>query len=367
MNDLGRNILQNLIKTPNSVALPLFFGLSLNPFIGLNESFAISLVPRQSVLQRAAQRTEADFCTDGCATRAPQSSFPGFLSRIPTSGPERLYNATIFDRDKRQTIMDLRKRNPRTLSPEEKAVLTASTRTGSIMCGDIPVSSNGTLIQLADGRDAVITSAHAFVDNTGRPKCDLSNIEYMPNVNLYIGEWTETVLKVTKTDGRPPLNLENTLSGDFTSSSRLKDDFLVFVLSDDISRDRLPDGSTRGFMKMASQVPRTGKTYLVGINPDYRNGDSAGFESCKYGNTGLEYYHLCAATVNSSSSALTILENDELVLSGIHNGEITSQSGKTVPMPKRIEGGNIGLSIDTLRRYLERRSKPAVTSDGLSI
>jgi hypothetical protein len=300
----------------------------------------------------------AEVCTD-CVSRSPQSSLFNYLSQLPIvrDGFARVHNAAIYDDDSRQLIMDLRQRNSNTLNVEERAILRAAAQTGTIGC--TAGGSNGTLIRLEDGRDAVITSAHSFIDESGQPRCDLSQVKYLPNVSYHMGgDYEPSTIRVVETNGENPLNLEN--ANRVNGRIHIQNDFLIFILSENISQDVLPDGSTRGFMRIASNIPMRGNSYLIGKNNNFRNGLSH-YDSCESVNNGMSYFHICDTTDTSSSSALTQLIDGEMVLTGIHSRAYTSPTA--IPRPTTISNGNEGLSMDMVRRYLSEQGRPVITKN----
>ncbi len=285
---------------------------------------------------------------------------------VPEEAPIPLPVA-IFGDDLRQPIRDLRQRDPGTLGVEELAILQAAGRMGSLTCKG--GSTNASLIRLADGRDAVITSAHSFIDEAGEPKCDLSgNVQFMPNVSFHIGgDFTEFVLRLVPTTGELPLNIENTVQGNFISPLARSRDFLVFTLAETISNDILPDGSGRGFMRVATDIPRDGTAFLIGLTTEVFDGLTPGFESCGYRNAAPEFYHLCATNAGTSSSPLMIFDGRELVLAGVHTRSQGMTTNLRLLMPNSVTSGNIGISMDTVRAYLDIAGRPAVTAPFASV
>jgi len=86
-------------------------------------------------------------------------------------------------------MWDLLRRDPGTSSAEKRAIVQAAGRTGTVSCGG--TGRNGTLVRLADGRDAVLTSAHACMNDAG-PTCDLTTMVFMPNTSLHAGGRSRT-------------------------------------------------------------------------------------------------------------------------------------------------------------------------------
>ncbi len=302
----------------------------------------------------------AETCTD-CRSRAPQSSLSNYLSQLPIvrDGYARVQNVGIYERDRRQAVMDLRNRNVKTLTPEEKLVLNAAPKIGDISCSTH--GTNGSLIQLEDGSDAILTSAHPFVDKiTGKPLCDLTKMSFMPNATYYKGgEFDDFMLAAVETNGALPLNLENTKP--YGRIVPLENDFLIFVLAKKISDDMIPDPLNskrmirRGSMKIASSVPTMGQTILMGYNKDFREGLSASYEACNYNNAENEFYHDCATTNTSSSSVMTVIENNELVVVGLHSRSQNSTL-QILPKPENLEDANHAVSINAVKRYLKKHS-----------
>lgn len=320
------------------------------------------MVAFTSMQIRTETGTGAEVCRD-CLSRSPQSSSPYYISELQVVRDNfaQVHNIAIYGRDRRQAIMDLRLKNPQKLNTEERVALKSAPKTGNVGCSS--AGSNATLIRLEDGHDAIITSAHSFVDEAGRPRCDLNNVGYMPNVSFDMGgDFDSYTLRVVATNGELPLNLENArrVNGRIPNEN----DFLIFILSENVSQDILPDGSRRGFMKIASDIPISGQSYLVGTSVYFRDGASH-YDSCEYLNDGVTYYHDCATEDTSSSSALTQIIDGEMVLTGIHSKGY--KSSKPVPKPKSMKDANEGVSMDSVRRYLNKHLKPVIVTIKKSI
>lgn len=333
--------------------------------------------PTVKAIARVAIITAAMVCAGwhlglGTATAETVVGQRGMASGAPVpSGlwPEEsatLWPAAIFGQDNRRPMWELRRRDPGTLNAEERAILQAAARIGSIGCSS--GGSNATLIQLEDGRDAVITSAHSFIGQDG-PRCDLSTVKFLPNVSYYDGgdwgDYTDFVLRIVPTTGELPLNGDNPdvlPAGQEANGGQIPigSDFLIFVLGEQISEDIMPDGNTRGFVRLSSYNILDGHAVLISKNNDFLNG-AVVHDACRYRNASASVFHLCATTNTSSSSALLQLVDGELVLIGIHSRAFTFP--EPVPVPTRIEvGGNEGVSADFIRLYLERIRQPALTA-----
>jgi hypothetical protein len=275
-----------------------------------------------------------------------------------------LWPAAIFGEDLRQPIWDLLRRDAGSLSAEERAIVQAVGRIGTISC--YGAGSNGSLIRLTDGRDAVITSAHTFIDANG-PKCDLTTVTFLPNTSFHMGgDFTDFVLRDVATTGALPLNHDNrdllptniALNGEVIAES----DFLIFPLAAPISGDIMPDGSIRGFIQLATKIPEEGTAYLIGVTTHFLGGYTPGYEACRYRNAKPLFYHLCATNSGTSSSPVMLFDGRELILAGLHSGSQSGQSDRVVPLPRDPSGGNIALSMDTVRAYLDSIGQPAVTA-----
>lgn len=356
------------LKSPLSQYLPKslnqkFFeklSLILLMSIGFNlKSEAISSLPRNPDLTSrsispSASNTEASTCM-GCRVRSPQSSLAQHLAQMPIvkEGFARVHNVAIFDEDNRRAVSDLRRKNPTDLTEEERAILRASAQTGRLACKG--GGTNATLIQLPDGRDAVITSAHSFLDErTGQPMCDLSSMKYLPNVNFHIDDgraYSDFVLRTVSTEG-DPLNLKNVAG---VSKLTRQNDFLIFILSEKISNDQLPNGARRGSMSLQPQSSNAvrGSNYLIGFNKDFKAGNFSSFERCSYETALKTIYHLCDTSYSSSSSSITQLVDGKMVLSGIHIAERPYSGGPgSRKTPNEISERNVGLRIDNVIRFL---------------
>jgi hypothetical protein len=333
--------------------------LILASFIFQNNSDAATAkLPKPKI--NILRQTEATTCID-CATRAPQSSLSEYLAQLPIvkDGFARVYDATYFDDgNDKQAIIDLRIRraNGETLTAEENAILQAASRTGSIyMCKG--ASSNATLIQI-DGRDAIITTAHALIDpKTGKPKCkDYKNVSFYPNLSFYDnrnGDMSEFEKRAVMTDGTPPLNLENVIG----QKTRVKteQDFLIFFLDDQkkpISQEALPDKTVRGFMKFNTTPNDQGKIYLLGLDPQFRNGLATSYQQCDYKLSAIKtgIYHTCDTIKGTSSSVLATMKNNELMITGIHQ----QGTQNTESLNPDYTYWNLGGSMSNVTNYLKK-------------
>jgi hypothetical protein len=123
-------------------------------------------------------------------------------------------SAIFDDGNDRHLVKELRAKKPSDLTDEERAILAAANKLGSIgLCGRF--EGNASLIRHracpANGA-AVLTSAHLFMDDRGKlkPECTGDNIRkarYIPNVSYYRGE-PKADKWITKQIGiqSPPVN-----------------------------------------------------------------------------------------------------------------------------------------------------------------
>lgn len=300
---------------------------------------------------------------EGYCNRAVYNScYPARSSNLEATfsnyeNSERLHNVAIFERDGRQAIWDLLVRDRSHLTEEERAILQAASRIGMLECGNGWV--NATLIQLIDGQDAILASAHTLVDTgTGRPRCDFTQMEYLPNVTFYTGEVTDFNIRGVQVDGSSPFNLESVRR---PGAIPTNGDFLIFKLSENVSQDLLPNGEVRGFMKLAENVSNIGIRYLIGYNNDFRMAETPSYEACYSGLDGPSFYHFCATEPTSSGSVIAELVNGEMVVSAINKGEWNEYKGQEIsPLPKDLNGGNFGVNVESIKRNLANSSTQAV-------
>ena len=88
--------------------------------------------------------------------------------------------AAIFGKDERRPVSDLQMKKFEELTDLEWAFLEATARAGFASCPN-GYGTNGVLVRLRSGYDAVITSAHSFFKD-GKPNCDLREVSYYPNI-----------------------------------------------------------------------------------------------------------------------------------------------------------------------------------------
>jgi hypothetical protein len=287
------------------------------------------------------------------------SAAPG-LALAEVRGPERLWSAATFDDgNDKEAVVDLRARKARgeALTAMEEAILVAAARTGQIaICPGW--ASNAFLVRV-NGRDAIITSLHAiFEPKSGQPTggCDLAKAGYYPNLSFYDaedGEITPSVFETTKipTDGTGPLFIAN--ANPYREENYKADvDFAVFFLAENASQDQLPDRSTRGFLRLASEVPNAGTVLLIGTNPDFRQARASAFQKCPFERAGsIVLFHACDTLPGSSSSVMLSYVRGEFVVLGMH---VKGRDEVGLDASDRVNW-NAGVSFVPIQKFLEEQ------------
>lgn len=294
--------------------------------------------------------TEAGSCEGGrCLATSQKSNLMQFCEslkgRALWAQDWQCQNTSIFDDGNDRSILyELRKKSPNTLTAEEKAILQAADRYGNVgFCNR--VAGNASVI-VYNGRPAIITSAHMFYDQkTGKQKCsdqDLKNAIFMPNVSYYdseSGDYPQSLTHKKVGVVMPPVAIE----GHNPKDNQLpENDFIIFYLKEDITKDIMPGGNTRGAMSFASGSARdSGKLHMIGMASDVRQGLAVVQQSCNY--KGVRFVglkHDCDTVSGSSGSALLVMQGGELKLRGIHTSDLSG--GKVVPATSDILKWNFG-------------------------
>lgn len=261
-------------------------------------------------------------------------------------------NAAVFGEDGRQAISDLRKKDPALLSDEEKAILQASLRVGTLSCPNGEGYTNATLIKLPNGRDAVVSSAHSLFDAKNKPICDLTTTIFFYNLSYALNDGSmpsDHVRSRVSVEPEMPFNFENV-----AISTSHKTDFLIFPLSKDISDDITLDGTVRGYMKFDAFEGEASEYYLIGRNVNFQQGKTIAYDRCTGKHDRNALFHLCATTCTSSSSSLSRLIDGELYLSGIHRGQFPGDDG-TRAITNYIYYWNRAVPIEHIIKYLDGR------------
>jgi len=144
-------------------------------------------------------------------------------------------------------------------------------------------------------------------------------------------------------------------------------DFLVIPLSEPISTDILPAGNVRGFVRVATDIPRAGTARLIGFTDHFLDGYTPGYEACDDLNAAPRFHHPCATNVGTSSSPLLLFDGQDMILAGLHSGSQPGQSNTCLPVPDSITMGNIAVRMDTIRTWLDRIGRPAIAAPAASV
>ncbi|MGB3502028.1 MAG: hypothetical protein WBA44_10415 [Mesorhizobium sp.] len=259
--------------------------------------------------------------------------------------------ASIFDDgNDRKFVRDLRAKDPALLGQEERAILSASNKVGLIGFCRGRGMGNAFLI-LHRGRPAVVTNAHLAFTPDGRSICASEaefsqGMGYLPNFGFYdtSGNIDEKNFVLRKVELEyPPVNMENV-----KEPYKPDMDYLVFYLKEDITRDKMPDGSMRGYLKYSKAPPNRGSLYMLGLAGDMGGGNYLIYQArCDGFVERGSFYHACDTVSGSSASLISTLESGELRFRGLHvtGGEIKVPSLHG----QRPETANMGVSSDAIR------------------
>ena len=334
------------------IALLIFIILVITPQIifAKMRTMQISLNPKPSA------QIEGSICTN-CVVRATRFSVIPQLGQVQT-GAEQLFDAATFiNNNPRSFVIDIRRRlaNGEILTNTEMAVLRASAQTGEISCVG-SAGKNGTLVQF-QGRDAVITSAHGFIDSTtGQPKCDLSTVGFFPNLSFHdseLGPLSDFEKRMVNTTSHP-LNLASVLG---RGKINMQNDYLIFFLDEQISSDQLNinvNGQNqimqRGFMSFDISNLVQGPIYFIGLNARVRRFTATTYQECNSEQNEEALFHTCDSEPSTSSSALVRIIGNEAFLTGINLGQIAGLADtRQLPKDGNITSeGNIALPINEI-------------------
>ena len=305
-----------------------------------------------------------------------------YVKTVPAFAQEASIISAIYfdDGNDKQAVNDLRRKSlgGEALTEEEQAIVRAAAKTGMVGCkkeSGGTTSSNGFIVKI-DGRDAIITSQHAFIisayralfsdepairsDEIGMHLCIPNSYYYMPNVS-YIDSRQDLpnnfFTKKIAITAEVPLNSEIT-TGQITMAA--VHDFLIFFLSDDnqASGDVLPDGTVRGHFEFANDFPEAGELFLIGTEPRFRKGVVSAWQKCRY-QTGTghslfgvypdgEIHHDCDTVKGASSSVLAIYDGKDLLFAGMH---VRGKEGDAEASDEYYDW-NLGLSSTNVSRYI---------------
>lgn len=269
------------------------------------------------------------------------------LSKAETSSYSRdaqLYKAAVFEEDRRLAVSDLNSKNQSLLTDFERKVVQASMRTGHLACPG-STGTNASLVKLRDGRDAVVSSAHSFI-NDKTLKCNLDNLIYFPNVNSYIqGDDVSDYIR-RKIEVWPNLGQVNDETV-MTLSITYANDFLVLPLREKPSEDILPNGTVRGYLSIGNFTENKTEVILMGKTSSFRNGFSQSYESCPAQLGEDRLFFTCATNFGSSSSAILHDNGTEFVLIGINKGENLGKDGLR-QLPSDYNEWNMGVNATNI-------------------
>lgn len=248
-----------------------------------------------------------------------------------------LQAASFSIEHERQSIAELRAKDPDLLSDEERAILRAADSYGNVRFCNNRYGGNGLLVRF-NGRPAVVTSAHMFIESsTSEIKCSTEDFQgvFFPNVSYY-GEPDhardeEFVLRTVDME-YPPLNMKPYLEAlaKKNNVATTSSDWLVFFLDEDITTDIMPGGHERGYLEYTANRSwyDRGQLYLIGMHVDLDDGLIAHYQKCDYANGGnLAILHTCDSLPGTSGSTLLTLEDGELRLYGVHSSARVNDDG----------------------------------------
>ena len=235
-------------------------------------------------------------------------------------------------------ISDLRSKTDRT--EEEEALLRAVAKTGNIhLCSRR--AGNAFLI-MYEGRPAVITSAHLFTERDSNSlACSEEDTRplYYPDVSYYDANDPEEnrALYTRSVELEfPPENFEDGLAGlQVRSNDESFNDYVIFYLKEDITRDIMPSGHQRSYFRPSADIPLNGKGLIAigsGLDPDNPKAETYYHAGCNFTRTddGQRINHDCNSIPGASGSVLGLMENGEVTFAGLIQG---ARIGGDVSLP----------------------------------
>lgn len=305
-------------------------------------SFSFATANAVTIPQPWHRTTEASIGCEGgrCLAEAPRSNLQNFCedlkSRARWAQDWDCHNVGIFDDgNDREILYELRRKPVASLTAEERAILQAADRYGNIgFCG--AAGGNATLI-MHNGRPAVVTSAHMVIDaSTKKYRCteeEMGRGRFAPNVSYYDHSTPDRdkdfTLRMVGVEF-PPVEMERRTLG---SGFHPGDDFVIFYLKEDVTKDVMPAGHTRGAMSIASSTQRSGTVYMLGVAPDIRQGMAVVNQTCAFQRMAgtNSFKHTCDSVRGSSGSLMSVMQDDELVLYGINTGGYEDPTPRPLP------------------------------------
>lgn len=225
-------------------------------------------------------------------------------------------------------ISDLRSKPDRT--EEEEAILRAVGKTGNIhFCGGRR-GGNAFLI-MYEGRPAVITSAHLLTEeNSNILYCSEEDMQplYYPDTSYYNADNPdENRALYTKSVELefPPENFEDGLIGLTETNLESFNDYVIFYLKEDITRDIMPSGHERSYFRPSADIPSIGQGLIAigsGLDPDNPKAETYYHAGCSFTRTddGQRINHDCNSIRGASGSVLGLMENGEVTFAGLIQG-----------------------------------------------
>lgn len=310
-------------------------------FLGWTQAYGVTV--SQPWMHDTSSSSEAGYSCHGgrCVAEAPRSNLMRMCeemrSRAAWAQDWQCMNTAIFnDGQDRERLLNLRNKPENQRTAEEQALVRAADSYGNIRFCNGANGGNAFLI-MHNGRPAVVTSGHMFVDNsTGNPKCSEEDVNayYMPNVSYYDPEnpnANQDFFSRSVGLQYPPVNLEEYQAAIKKNNpvANVNADFLIFYLDEDITKDKMPAGHTRGAMSLAQNNGSfdRGQIYMMGVAVDRDNGLATVYQSCDYASLGgIVIQHVCDTLPGSSGSLLMTYEDGEMRVKGIHSAGQENES-----------------------------------------
>lgn len=254
------------------------------------------------------------------------------------------------------------------LTDEEAAIVQAADRVGLVVfkrCIDPefnqPVNGTAVLIQ-ADGRDAILASAHLIWDRETKElkhHCvqeDLTDAYYLPNSSYY-GQVVPNQLAV---DEETDAAFDMRFKGDRPFLVQSSDWMLLF-LGEQVSLQPAPGQSgPRGYIKFAEGTEGRQSTQglIVGMDSRQEPGGTT-WQLCDFKEKAPFTYHTCDTSRGSSGSLFGVFQDGEIRLQALNNwgGNHTD----SVPLPDDFTRWNKAINAAHIRREIEEiMGKPLI-------
>lgn len=322
-------------------------------------TFFVSTASAVTIVKPWSNPTEASYeCAGGrCVSEAPKSNLmlmcEEMASRAAWAKDWQCLNTARFDNGSTvESIIDLRKK--RNLTPEEEAILKASDKSGSIvLCNK--AGGNAFLI-MYQGRPAVITSAHLAVNDSDKSlKCtdkEMQNPKYFPNPAYFdpANPKKDMEFYTRSVDLEyPPVNLSEALVNIRDPKDEAFNDYMIFFLKEDITKDTMPAGHQRSYYQVAERVPNKGNGLMAlgfKLDPDMHSHSLAYHSGCNFNQSdrGMRINHDCNSISGASGSVLGIMQNGEVAFAGLIHGSRLGETQISGPSRFLEQGWNYGVS-----------------------